>query len=146
VSRVATTSRAEISWQGGLADGRGQVTVASGAFDKFEVTWAARAERQEAVTSPEELLAAAHASCFSMALAHGLGQAGHPPESLEVGSEVTFQPGQGITGIDLAVRGRVPGIDAAAFRQAAEQAKDGCPVSQALKGVEIRLGAAELEG
>jgi osmotically inducible protein OsmC len=143
---MAAVSKAESTWQGGLADGRGRVHVATGAFDDFEVTWAARAAHTAGITSPEELLAAAHAACYSMALSNGLGQAGHKPEELHVSAEVTFVPGEGITGIVLAVRGRVPGVDAGAFRTAAESAKENCPVSKALAGTKITLGSAELAG
>ncbi len=143
---MAAVSKAESRWRGGLADGRGRVHVESGAFDDFDVTWAARAEHTHGITSPEELLAAAHAACFSMALSNGLGQAGHKSEELEVSAEVTFVPGEGITGIVLTVRGRVPGMDAAGFREAAESAKAGCPVSKALAGTTITLGSAELAG
>jgi osmotically inducible protein OsmC len=143
---MAAVSKAETTWQGGLADGRGRVHVATGAFDDFEVTWAARAAHTAGATSPEELLAAAHAACYSMALSNGLGQAGHKPEELHVSAEVTFVPGEGITGIVLAVRGRVPGLDAEAFRTAAESAKENCPVSKALAGTKITLGSAELAG
>ncbi|MEP7104402.1 MAG: OsmC family peroxiredoxin [Chloroflexota bacterium] len=143
---MAAVSKAESTWRGGLADGKGEVKVASGAFAPFEVTWKARTEGEHGVTTPEELLAAAHSACFSMALSHALAQAGHPPQQLDVSAEVTFQPGEGIKGIVLAVRGRVPGIDAAAFREAAEGAKAGCPVSKALGGTEISLAEARLEG
>jgi lipoyl-dependent peroxiredoxin len=141
---MAAVSKAESTWQGGLADGHGRIHVASGAFGDFEVTWAARAAHTAGTTSPEELLAAAHAACYSMALSNGLGQAGHKPEELKVSAEVTFVPGEGITGIVLAVRGRVPGVDAEAFRAAAESAKENCPVSKALAGTKITLGSAEL--
>jgi osmotically inducible protein OsmC len=143
---MAAVSKAESTWRGGLTDGRGEVRVATGAFKPFEVTWAARAEHKPGATSPEELLAAAHAACFSMALSNGLGQAGHPPEQLDVSAEVTFQPGEGITGIVLSVRGRVPGIDEAGFQAAAASAKENCPVSKALTGTKISLGEARLEG
>jgi len=141
---MAAVSKAETNWKGGLADGQGRVHVASGAFGDFEVSWGARAERRAGATSPEELLAAAHAACFSMALSHALGQEGLPPQELDVSAEVSFQPGEGITGIELNVRGKVPGVDADGFRKAAEGAKEGCPVSKALAGTEIRLGSAEL--
>src|SRR5690242_11321435 len=108
---MAAVSKAETHWQGGLADRHGRLHVASGSFDDFEVSWAARAERRSGTTSPEELLAAAHAACFSMALSHALGEAGHPPQELDVSAEVTFQPGEGITGIELNVRGQVAGVD-----------------------------------
>ena len=109
------------------------------------MTWAARAEHRPGATSPEELLAAAHAACFSMALSNGLGKAGHPPQQLDVSAEVTFQPGEGIKGIVLSVRGRVPGLDEAGFRAAAEDAKANCPVSKALAGTQVSLAAARLE-
>jgi osmotically inducible protein OsmC len=107
------------------------------------VSWAARSEESSGgKTSPEELIAAAHASCFSMALAGGLARAGTPPERLQTSATVTFVPGTGITQIALSVRGSVPGLDADAFREAAETAKAGCPVSKALTGVpEIVLDA-----
>jgi osmotically inducible protein OsmC len=113
------------------------VTPKSGAFDTLEVTWASRTERSEGRTSPEELIAAAHASCFAMALSHELAEGGHAPDRLEVSAQVTLDEvggGPKVTASHLTVRGRVPGIDADAFRAAAEGAKDGCPVSGALKG------------
>jgi osmotically inducible protein OsmC len=106
------------------------------------VTWASRTESPDGRTSPEELIAAAHASCFAMALSHALAQAGNAPERLETSATLTFVPGTGITKSVLTVNGRVPGIDESAFREAAEGAKDGCPVSGALKGnVELTLDA-----
>jgi len=143
---MAVESSASATWEGELAKGSGTVRVASGAFAEQALTWHARAESRESGTSPEELIAAAHAGCFAMALSFGLGQAGHAPERLDTSARVAFQPGAGITAIHLTVRGRVPGLDAEAFRQAAEGAKANCPVSQALAGVrEITLDAA-LEG
>ncbi len=140
---MAVQSSAEATWQGDLAGGSGTVRVASGAFPEQPLTWHARAESRESGTSPEELIAAAHAGCFAMALSFGLGQAGHPPERLDTSARVSFQAGQGITGIHLTVRGRVPGLDEEAFRQAAEGAKANCPVSKALAGVPaITLDAA----
>ena len=139
---MAVDSSAEATWTGDLAGGSGRVRVASGAFPEQSLTWRARAESRESGTSPEELIAAAHAGCFAMALSFGLGNAGHAPEQLDTGARVSFQPGQGITGIHLTVRGRVPGIDEAAFQQAAEAAKAGCPVSKALAGVPVTLDAA----
>ena len=104
------------------------------------VTWASRAESPDGRTSPEELIAAAHAACFAMALSHALAQEGNPPERLETSATVTFVPGTGITKSALTVHGRVPGIDGVAFKEAAEAAKDACPVSGALKGnVELTL-------
>jgi osmotically inducible protein OsmC len=123
--------------------GSGEVErVGSGTFGGLDVTWASRTEEPGGKTSPEELIAAAHASCFSMALAHALAQAGNPPEQLSTSATVTFVPGTGITRSALEVEGKVPGIDEDAFREAAEQAKEGCPVSQALKGnVELEVMA-----
>ncbi len=136
---------AHVTWSGSLMDGSGRITsVESGAFGQLDVTWAARAEEDSAgLTSPEELIAAAHAACFSMALSHGLAQGGTPPEKLEVDATVTFVPGTGITKIALTVRATVPGIEEPAFLHAANDAKDGCPVSKALAAVpEITLDAA----
>jgi len=117
-------------------DGSGRIDeVGSGAFGPLDVTWASRAEDPDGRTSPEELIAAAHASCFSMALSLVLAEGGTPPEELKTGAEVTFVPGTGITKIALTVRGRVPGLDEHGFREAAEGAKDNCPVSQALAAV-----------
>src|SRR4051794_33164744 len=115
----------------------------SGALGTQDVTWASRSEQPDGKTSPEELIAAAHAACFSMALSHGLAQAGTPPEELRSAATVTFQPGEGITRIRLEVEGRVPGLDEEGFRRAAEDAKQNCPVSQALASVpEISLEAS----
>jgi osmotically inducible protein OsmC len=142
---MAVESSASATWTGDLIGGQGSVRPASGAFADLPLTWRQRAESRESGTSPEELIAAAHAGCFAMALSFGLGNAGHAPERLETSARVGFQPGQGITGIHLTVRGRVPGVDAAGFQEAAEAAKAGCPVSQALKAVPITLEAS-LEG
>src|SRR6266568_4448888 len=132
---MAVESSASATWQGDLMGGSGSVRVASGAFPEQALTWRARAESRDSGTSPEELIAAAHAGCFAMALSFGLGQAGTPPERLDTSARVTFQPGTGITGIHLTVRGSVPGLDTAKFREAAEGAKANCPVSKALAGV-----------
>ena len=139
-----TDRTAHVTWSGSLIEGSGTITsVGSGAFGPLDVTWAARAEGSDELTSPEELIAAAHAACFSMALSHALGEAGTPPERLDVDATVTFVPGTGITKSALSVRATVPGIDEAAFREAAEGAKENCPVSQALAGVsEITLEAS----
>jgi osmotically inducible protein OsmC len=125
-------------------EGEGTIdSVGSGAFGPLDVTWASRAEDPNGRTSPEELIAAAHAACFSMALSHGLAQGGTPAERLDTSATVTFVPGTGITAVALKVRGTVPGIDEDGFAQAADAAKDGCPVSKALTGVpEITLDAA----
>jgi osmotically inducible protein OsmC len=121
-------------------------SVTSGVLGGLDVSWPARSDEPGGKTSPEELIAAAHATCFSMALSHGLAQAGQAPEELKTSATVTFQPGEGITKIALDVAGRVPGIDEAAFTEAAQQAKENCPVSKALTGVpEISL-SARLEG
>ncbi len=134
---MAAVRRAEVTWQGDLQAGSGVVSAASsGLFRQLPVSWAARTEEPGGKTSPEELLAAAHASCFAMALSAGLGRAGTPPQRLEVTAEVTFDRVDGgwrVTSSRLTVRGQVPGIDQERFRQAAEAAKDGCPISQALK-------------
>jgi lipoyl-dependent peroxiredoxin len=143
---MATTRSAAVVWEGGLLDGTGTiVSNTSGALPQLPVTWASRAESPDGRTSPEELIAAAHAACYSMALSFELANAGHPPERLETSASVGFQPGEGITGVTLEVRGTVPGLDAETFRQKAEDAKVGCPVSQALRAIEITLGSAELE-
>ena len=141
---MATERTANVTWSGSLLEGRGTIeSVGSGAFGPLAVTWASRAEQPDENTSPEELIAAAHAACFSMAFSHALAQAGTPPERLETSATVTFVAGTGITKSALTVRGTVPGIDEAAFREAAEGAKVGCPVSQALAGVpEITIDAS----
>jgi lipoyl-dependent peroxiredoxin len=139
---------AQVTWDGDLRSGNGEIHEApSGAFGPLQVTWASRSEDDHGgKTSPEELIAAAHASCFSMALAGALARAGNAPERLETSAVVTFVPGTGITKSALTVVGRVPGLDEAAFRDAAEAAKDGCPVSGALKGnVELTLDARLVE-
>ncbi len=136
---MATTRTAAGEWHGSLTEGSGRVTLESSGLGTFDVTWASRAEQPDGRTSPEELIAAAHASCFSMALSGGLTKAGHPPTSLNTRAEVDFQPGEGITGIRLRVSGEVPGLDADGFRKEAEAAKVGCPVSKALAAVPITL-------
>ena len=132
------------SWDGNLAQGSGVVTGASGALGDLPVTWASRTERSDGKTSPEELIAAAHASCYSMALAHGLNEAGTPPEHLDVSAKVTLDLVDGaptVTTSEITVNGTVPGIDQAAFEQAAAEAGKGCPVSRALAGVNITVSA-----
>ena len=141
---MAAERHASVTWSGDLMAGSGTIDeVGSGAFGPLDVSWAARSEEESGgTTSPEELIAAAHASCFSMALAHALGQAGTPAERLQTSANVTFVPGTGITKILLSVRGWVPGLDADGFRAAAEAAKANCPVSKALAGVpELALDA-----
>jgi lipoyl-dependent peroxiredoxin len=139
---MATTRAATARWEGSLMEGSGQVTLDSSGLGSYDVTWPSRAEEPEGRTSPEELIAAAHSACFSMALSHQLAQAGNPPDALDTRAEVSFQPGTGITGIHLTVRGTVPGLSAEAFAEAAEGAKAGCPVSKALTGTTITLDAS----
>ncbi|MET9092214.1 OsmC family protein [Streptomyces cyaneofuscatus] len=139
---MATTRQAHTNWEGNLLDGKGVVTLDSSGIGEYPVSWPARSEAANGKTSPEELIAAAHSSCFSMALSHGLAGAGTPSTRLETKAEVTFQPGTGITGIHLTVVGEVPGLDEDAFVKAAEDAKANCPVSQALTGTTITLTAS----
>jgi osmotically inducible protein OsmC len=141
---MATERRAEVTWTGDLLSGGGTIgKVGSGAFGPLDVSWAARSEEPNGKTSPEELIAAAWASCFAMALSAGLARSGTPPERLVTSATVTFQPGEGITKGALTVRGTVPGVDAEGFATAAEGAKANCPVSQALAGVpDVTLEAA----
>ena len=125
-------STANSVWQGGLADGSGTVSFASGATGPLAVTWASRTEAANGKTSPEELIGAAHAACYSMALSHEIAGAGGTPKELDVTAKVTFVAGTGITGVALTVSGQVEGLDDEGFKKAAEAAKEGCPVSQAL--------------
>jgi lipoyl-dependent peroxiredoxin len=140
---MATERKATVTWRGDLLGGSGQIDeVSSGAVSDLAVTWKSRSEEPGGMTSPEELIAAAHATCFSMALSSGLARDDHAPEQLDTSATVTFQPPEGITKIALAVEGRVPGIDQEQFQRAAEQAKESCPVSKALAAVpEITLEA-----
>jgi osmotically inducible protein OsmC len=141
---MATDRRAEVTWNGSLMEGSGTIrSTSSGAIGEQRVSWPNRAEDSPSATSPEELIAAAHAACFSMALSHALAGDGHAPEQLDTSATVTFQPGEGITRVALTVRGSVPGLDADAFAQAAQTAKENCPVSKALAGVpEVTLDAS----
>lgn len=139
---MATTRVAHTNWEGNLIEGKGVVTFDSSGIGDHPVSWPARSEQANGKTSPEELIAAAHSSCFSMALSHGLAGAGTPSTRLETKAEVTFQPGTGITGIHLTVVGEVPGLDEDTFLKAAEDAKANCPVSQALTGTTITLTAS----
>jgi osmotically inducible protein OsmC len=120
-------------------EGSGTVSLDSSGIGSYPVSWPARSAEPNGVTSPEELIAAAHATCFSMALSNGLAKAGTPPTELRTSAEVDFTPGTGITAIRLQVSGDVPGLDADGFATAAAAAKEGCPVSQALKAVPITL-------
>ncbi len=142
-------SRADATWEGDLAHGKGSVSTASGVLKSAPVSWAARTEPSQTVTSPEELLAAAHASCYTMALSHTLTEKGHPPTRLNASAVVTFDRADGgwkVTTSKISVRGTVPGIDQATFAEAANAAAQGCPVSKALAGVQITLESATLEG
>jgi len=139
---MATTRTAQTHWEGSLFEGSGKVTLESSGIGTYDVSWPARAEEPNGKTSPEELIAAAHSSCFSMALSAALAKGGTPPQSLDTRAAVTFQPGEGITGIHLSVVGAVEGMSAEDFTQAAEGAKVNCPVSQALTGTTITLEAS----
>ncbi len=139
---MAASSSATTVWEGGLAHGSGVTTPASGAFGPTDVSWASRTERAAGTTSPEELLAAAHAACYCMGLSHELGEAGTPPERLEATATVQFVPGEGVKSSHIVVTGTVPGADDEAFAAAAAAAGEGCPISAALKGnVEITVEA-----
>jgi osmotically inducible protein OsmC len=139
---------AHTDWNGTLQDGSGRTELTSSGVGTFDVSWPRRAgDTADGVTSPEELIAAAHASCYAMAFSGGIAKAGGTPQSLDVTADVGFGPdeergGFMITGIKLTVRGKVEGLDAAGFEKAAQEAKAGCPVSKALAGVEITLDAA----
>ncbi|HEX2292302.1 MAG TPA: OsmC family protein [Gaiellaceae bacterium] len=143
---MAVERTASARWQGDLMGGSGTVSTQSGVLQDATVTWSSRAEQADENTSPEELIAAAHATCVSMALAHGLAQAGTPPQQLDTEATATFDrvdDGFRMTTMRIRIRGRVEGLDEDAFRQAAEGAKDNCPVSQALAGnVEVTLDAS----
>ncbi|MDX6636644.1 MAG: lipoyl-dependent peroxiredoxin [Solirubrobacterales bacterium] len=143
---MGTESSATTVWEGSLTKGRGTTNAASGALPAAEVTWAARVERTEGTTSPEELLAAAHASCYCMALSNGLTEAGNEPQRLEATATVTFVAGEGVRSSHLVVAGTVPGLDQAGFEAAAAEAAENCPISAALSGnVEITVDATLAE-
>lgn len=142
---MATVSTAQAHWEGSLVDGSGQVELVTSGAAKFDVEWAKRAEAGRGTTNPEELIAAAHATCYSMALSHALAGNGTPPDSIDTKAEVGFQPGVGITGSHLSVKGKVPGIDRQTFDKFAADAKENCPVSQALTGIKITLDATFIE-
>ncbi|MEF3112972.1 OsmC family protein [Streptomyces chrestomyceticus] len=141
---MATTRTAQTHWEGNLLEGKGSVALASSNVGTFDVNWPARAEQPNGVTSPEELIAAAHSSCYSMAFSHGLAGQGYTVAALDTKADVTFQPGEGITGIVLTVKASVPGLSEEDFQAAAEDAKKNCPVSQALAGVKNITLQAEL--
>jgi osmotically inducible protein OsmC len=139
---MATIRNATTHWEGSLFEGAGKVTLESSGIGTYDVSWPARAEEANGKTSPEELIAAAHSACFSMALSNGLAKAGTPPTSLDTSAAVEFTPGTGVTGIKLTVRGVVEGMSNDDFVAAAQAAKEGCPVSQALAGTTITLDAS----
>ncbi len=143
---MATTRTARAHWEGSLMEGAGQVTLESSGAGTYDVDWPSRANEANGKTSPEELLGAAHATCFSMALSHALAQAGTPPTSIDTSADVTFKPGTGITGIALRVSGSVPGLTPEQFAEAAAGAKTGCPVSQALAATPISLEVGDFSG
>jgi osmotically inducible protein OsmC len=139
---MAASSSATTIWEGDLAHGSGVTTPASGAFPATDVSWASRTTRAAGKTSPEELLAAAHASCYCMALSHELAEAGTPPERLEATATVDFVPGEGVKSSHIVVSGRMPEVDQETFAAAAAAAGEGCPISGALKGnIEITVEA-----
>ncbi len=142
---MAAKSSAEVIWENDLINGRGMLSFGSGAIPDTDVSWASRTGRPVAKTSPEELLAAAHASCYSMAFSAGLARNGTPPKKLEVKAVATFDKvgdGWKVTTMELTVKGDVPGIDQAKFLELANGAKDGCPISQAIRNnVQVSLVA-----
>jgi len=142
---MATTRTANAHWEGSLIEGAGTVSLDSSGLGSFDVSWASRAEKANGKTSPEELIAAAHSTCFSMALSHALAGDGHAPQAIDTRADVDFQPGEGITGIKLTVRGSVDGLSNDEFVEAAKRAKENCPVSQALTGTTITVDAALAE-
>ncbi|HJA04527.1 MAG: OsmC family peroxiredoxin [Candidatus Microbacterium stercoravium] len=138
---MSVTSEATATWSGSLPEGSGSVTAASG-IGTFPINWKARSEGGEPTTTPEELIAAAHSSCFNMALSNELGQAGFTPDNVRTTASVTFVPGTGITGSHLNVSASIPEISEEKFEEIANGAKAGCPVSQALAGIEITIEAS----
>jgi osmotically inducible protein OsmC len=147
---AAMESRATATWEGDLINGHGTTSATSGTFKDANLSWKARTEGAAAHTTPEELLAASHASCFSMAFSHALAQAGTTATKLETTCVVTFGPKSGggfeVKSSKLTVRGKVAGLDAARFRELAEGAKSGCPISGIMKNnVEMSVDA-QLEG
>ena len=140
---MAATRTAEAHWEGSLKEGQGEVELVSSGSGSFEVSWPARTEQPNGRTSPEELIAAAHSTCFSMSVANELVLAGNPaPSSVDTKADVTFQPGQGITSIQLTVTAVVPGLDQDAFSAAIAAAEQNCPVSRALTGTTIKVNAS----
>ena len=139
---MATVRSAHTVWNGDLFNGKGEVTLDSSGLGTYDVTWKARAEEANGKTSPEELIAAAHSACFSMAFSLALAEAGKTADRIETSAEVTFVPGTGITGSHLRVSAVVPGLTAEEFTDLADSAKTGCPVSQALAGITITMDAS----
>ena len=140
---MAATRTAEAHWAGSLKAGQGEVRLVSSGIGTYPVSWPARTEEPNGMTSPEELIAGAHSACFSMSLANELVKAGNPaPTSIDTRAEVTFQPGQGITGIQITVNAAVPEIDAEKFQAAVAAAEENCPVSRALAGTTIKVEAS----
>ncbi|WP_353829000.1 OsmC family peroxiredoxin [Agromyces sp. SYSU T0242] len=138
---MALTSESTTVWTGSLFEGSGTTRLDSSKVAEFSVNWKARAEGEAGTTNPEELLAAAHSACFSMALSNILTEAGHEPESIQTTAAVTFQPGEGVTGSHLLVSARVPGITEVEFEAFADDAKTNCPISKALGGTAITIEA-----
>jgi osmotically inducible protein OsmC len=138
---MALTSESTTVWTGNLFEGSGTTRLDSSKLAEFDVNWKARAEGEAGTTNPEELLAAAHSACFSMAFSLALAEAGHTPESIQTTAAVTFQPGEGVTGSHLLVSARVPGITEAEFERIADDAKANCPISKALTGIPITIEA-----
>ncbi|GAA1179155.1 OsmC family peroxiredoxin [Ornithinimicrobium humiphilum] len=134
-------STGSTTWQGSLFEGFGTTRMETSGLGSFEMTWKGRTEDGERTTNPEELIGAAHSACFSMAFSNMLDKFGTPPTQLDTRADVSFVGGEGITGIHITVRGQVDGISAEDFQRIAEEAKAGCPVSQALAGTEITLTA-----
>lgn len=138
---MATTRTAKAHWEGSLAEGAGRVSLESSGLGTYDVSWPARTEEPNGRTSPEELIAAAHSACFSMSFSKLLADEGSPPRGLDTQADVSFQPGEGITGVHLTVVGDVEGMDNDTFVKHAETAKRNCPVSQALTGTTITIEA-----
>lgn len=138
---MPVTSEAASTWTGSLMEGSGTVAFSSSNLGTFPIDWKARSEGSDTTTTPEELIAAAHSACFSMALSHALAENGTPPEKVNTSASVTFKPGVGITGSHLNVNAVVPGLTPEKFQEIAAEAKTGCPVSQALAGIDITLEA-----
>jgi osmotically inducible protein OsmC len=138
---MSVTSEASATWSGSLLEGSGEVALESSNQGPFAVNWKARSEGSTSVTTPEELIAAAHSACFNMAFSNALAENGTPPQKLETTASVTFIPGTGITGSHLNVNAEVAGLAQEDFDRLAQEAKAGCPVSAALAGIEITIEA-----